>query len=112
MRLLLATFVVALVLPVTFATADTTNHFGTFEISCGGHVLVIVDKPGSSAVVTFDGQPSTSVSILKGLRFSVNGEVVVEFFKPFKEKQATTYCTASEAPGELLEVWTLLTPRS
>ena len=111
MRLLFATFVVALVLPAAFANADTTNHFGTFEINCGGHVLVIVDKPGSSAVVTFDGQPSTSVSILMGFRFSVDGEVVVESFKPFKENQETTYCTASEAPGELLEVWTFLTPR-
>ena len=111
MRLLLATFVGALLLPVAFANADPTNHFGTFEINCGGHVLVIVDKPGSSTVVTFDGQPSTSVSILMGLRFSVNGEVVVEFYKPFKENQETTYCTASEAPGELLEVWTIVTPR-
>ena len=112
MRLLLATFVVALVLPVAFANADTTNHFGTFEINCGGHVLVIVEKSGSSAVVTVDGQPSTSVSILMGFKFSVNGEVVAEFYKPFKEKQETTYCTASDAPGELLEVWTILTPNN
>ena len=105
MRLLLATFVGALLLPVAFANADPTNHFGTFEINCGGHVLVIVDKPGSSTVVTFDGQPSTSVSILMGLRFSVNGEVVVEFYKPFKESYGDDVLhgkrSARRAPGGL-----------
>jgi hypothetical protein len=112
MRFVLATFVVALALPVASANADPTNHFGTFEVTCGGHTLVITDKPGSSTVVTFDGQPSTSVSILMGLVFSVDGEVVVEFHKPFTTHQDVTVCTASEAPGELLAVETILTPRS
>ena len=43
MRLLLAVIVGAsLVLPTATASADPTNHFGTFEITCGGHNLVIV----------------------------------------------------------------------
>jgi len=50
------------------AGADPTNHFTeSFTILCGGHAIVIISKPGSSTAVTFDGQPSTSVSVLFGL---------------------------------------------
>jgi hypothetical protein len=114
MRLLLAVIVGALgtlVLPTATASADPTNHFGTFEITCGGHSLVIVSKPGSSNVVTFDGQPSTSVSILKGLTYTVNGVVMEEFHKPFTSHQDVTVCTETPAPGELVVVETILTPR-
>jgi hypothetical protein len=110
-RVLLAVIVGALVLPTATASADPTNHFGTFEITCGGHSLVIVSKPGSSNVVTFDGQPSTSVSILKGLTYTVDGVVVEEFHKPFTSHQDVTVCTETPAPGELVVVETILTPR-
>jgi hypothetical protein len=115
MRLLLAVIVGALgvlVLPMATASADPTNHFGTFEITCDGHSLVIVSKPGSSNVVTFDGQPSTRVSILKGLTVTVNGVVVEEFHKPFTRHQDVTVCTEVSPPGELVVVETILTPRS
>ena len=111
MRLFLATLTIALVLPASTANADPTNHFGTFTISCGGHALVITSQPGASNVVTFDGQPSNSVSVLMGLTFTVDGDVVMEFHKPFVDRQDVTVCTSSEAPGELLVVETLLTPR-
>ena len=101
----------ALVLPTATASADPTNHFGTFEITCGGHSLVISDKPGSSNVVTFDGQPSTSVTILKGFTVFVDGVVVEEFHKPFTRHQDVTLCTETPAPGELVVVETILTPR-
>jgi hypothetical protein len=110
-RLLLAVIVGVLVLSTATASADPTNHFGTFEITCGGHSLVIVSKPGSSNVVTFDGQPSTSVSILKGLTYTVDGVVVEEFHKPFTSHQDVTVCTETPAPGELVVVETILTPR-
>ena len=90
---------------------DPTNHFGTFTLTCGEHTLVIRNQPGASNVVTFDGEPSTSGSVLKGLTFSIDGEVVLEFHKQFVEHQDVTICTAGEAPGELLVVETLLTPR-
>jgi len=113
MKLALAAIVAALLIPVAAANADPTNHFATFTLTCGEHTLVITDKPGSSAVVTFDGQSSTSVSILKGIRFTENygQDVVFESYKPFVEHQTTTYCSSSQAPGELLEAWTILTPR-
>jgi hypothetical protein len=113
-RLLLAVIVGALgalVLPTATASADPTNHFETFEITCGGHSLVIVSKPGSSNVVTFDGQLSTSVSILKGLTISVDGVVVEEFHKPFTSHQDVTVCTEVSTLGELVVVETILTPR-
>ena len=113
MRLLFAALTAALLLPATTASADPTNHFGTFEITCGGHSLVISDKPGSSTVVTFDGQPSTSVSILKGLVASIDGTVVFEFHKPFTAHQDTTVCTATGPdPGETQVVEMILTPRN
>jgi hypothetical protein len=110
-RLLLAVIVGALVLPTATASADPTNHFGTFEITCDGHSLVIADKPGSSNVVTFDGQPSTSVSILQGLTVTVDGVVVEEFHKPFTSHQEVTACTEVTPPGVLVVVETILTPR-
>jgi hypothetical protein len=47
---------------------------------CGGHEYVIVSKPGSSNIVTIDGQPSTGVSVLFGLYVTdENGDFVVDF---------------------------------
>ena len=114
MRLLLAVIVGALgalVLPTATASADPTNHFGTFEITCDGHSLVISDKPGSSNVVTFDGQPSTSVSILKGFTITIDGVVDEEFHKPFTRHQDVTVCTESPEPGVLVVLELINTPR-
>jgi hypothetical protein len=96
------------------ASADPTNHFGTFEIQCGSDLLVIASKPGSSTVLTINGEPSNSVSILMGLTVIENGAVVFEFHKPFVQNhpEAVTVCTEVD-PGPGLEVIaeTLLTPR-
>ena len=72
---------------------------------------MIVSKPGSSNVVTFDGQPSTSVSILQGITVTVDGVVVEEFHKPFTSHQDVTVCTESPEPGVLVVLETILTPR-
>ena len=69
---------------------------------------MIVSKPGSSNVVTFDGQPSTSVSILVGLTISVDGVVVEEFHKPFTSHQDVTVCTEAESPPSFVVVETIL----
>jgi hypothetical protein len=50
------------------------------------------------------GQPSTSVSILKGLTVTVDGVVVEEFHKPFTSHQDVTVCTEVSPPGELVVV--------
>jgi hypothetical protein len=106
-----ALILVALVVPTATASADPTNHFGTFEITCDGHSLVISDKPGSSNVVTFDGQPSTSVSILKGFTITIDGVVDEEFHKPFTRHQNVTVCTESPEPGVLVVLELINTPR-
>jgi hypothetical protein len=95
------------------ASADPTNHFGTFEIQCGSDLLVIVSKPGSSNVVTVNGEPSNSVSILMGLTMIENGEVVFEFHKPFalNHPEAVRVCSEVDpGPGLEVIVETLLTP--
>lgn len=106
----LATLVVGLSV-IGAASADPTRHFGTFEAVCDGHTLVLVSKPGSSAVVTLDGQDSTSVSILKGIVITDNGVVVFEFHKPFTEKHDVVVCTGTFAPGVTFVAETILTPR-
>jgi hypothetical protein len=80
------------------ATADPVQAFDTFTIQCGSDTLVIVSKPGSSNVVTINGVPTNSVSILMGMIVTVNGEVVEEFHKPYTENQDVTICTFDEGP--------------
>jgi hypothetical protein len=93
------------------AGADPIRHFDvTFDIICGGNTLTIISKPGSSAVVTVNGEPSNSVSILVGLRLvDDQGNVVVDFRKPGNQPVQT--CTDTSAPpGWTATATTLITP--
>ncbi|MCA1706613.1 MAG: hypothetical protein LC808_26460 [Actinobacteria bacterium] len=94
------------------APADPTQHFGTFTIACGGNTIVIVSKPGSSNVVTFNGEESTSVSILFGYHLEdASGNVIVDFHKPVTEHMQLTTCTdTSVPPGFTGTAETLITP--
>ena len=95
------------------ATADPTQHFDlSFTIVCGGHEYVIVSKPGSSNILTVDGQPSNGVSVLFGLYVTdENDNVVVDFRKPGAASAKATVCTdTSWPPGWTATAWTLLTP--
>jgi hypothetical protein len=94
------------------ASADPVQHFGTFTIQCGGNTLVIVSKPGSSNVVTVNGSPSNSVSILMGIVVTVDGVVVEEFHKPYTRHQDVTICTEVDpGPGISVVAEVLNTPR-
>jgi hypothetical protein len=84
------------------ASADPVQHFDTFTIQCGSDTLVIVSKPGSSNVVTINGMPTNSVSILMGIIVTVNGEVVFEFHKPYTENQDVTICTFDSGPEHVV----------
>jgi hypothetical protein len=93
------------------AGADPTNHFDvTFTIICGGKALEIVAKPGSSNVVTVNGQPSTQVSVLFGLHVTdAQGNVVVDFRKPGNQPVQT--CTDTSWPsGWTATAETIITP--
>jgi hypothetical protein len=93
------------------AGADPTNHFTeSFTILCGGHAIVIVSKPGSSNAVTFDGRPSTSVSVLFGLHVTdADGNIVVDFRKPGNQPVQT--CTDTSWPaGFTATAYTIITP--
>jgi hypothetical protein len=93
--------------------ADPTNHWtDSFTIVCGGHEYVIVAKPGSSNVITVDGQPSNSVSILFALYVvDDQGNVIVDFRRPGAATANATVCTDTSWPaGWTATAWTLLTP--
>jgi hypothetical protein len=93
------------------AGADPTNHFDvSFTIICGGKALVIVAKPGSSNVVTVNGQPSTQVSVLFGLHVTDNlGNVIIDFRKPGNQPVQT--CTDTSWPtGWTATAETIITP--
>jgi hypothetical protein len=95
----------------TGAGADPTHHFTvTFTIVCGGQDLVIVAKPGSSNVVTVNGEDSTSVSVLFGLHVVDNlGNVVVDFRRP--GNQPVQACTDTSWPtGWTATAQTIITP--
>jgi hypothetical protein len=113
-RLLAAAAIAVAAILVPAAGADPTQHFNTsFAITCGGHTLVIVSKPGSSQVLTFDGLPSNSVSILFGYHVTdPTGAVVVDFHKPITAHQQLSICTdTSWPPGYTATAETLITPR-
>jgi hypothetical protein len=102
MRRLLALAALAMCLALGTAgtaSADPLNHFETFTVTCGDDVLVITEKPGASTVVTFNGEPSTSVSILMGLTVTDNGDVLIDFHKPFTEHQDVTICHEAGLPA-------------
>ena len=93
------------------AGADPTNHFTvTFTIICGGNDLAIVAKPGSSNVVTVNGQPSTSVSVLFGLHVvDDQGNVVVDFRRP--GHQPVQSCTDTSWPsGWTASAYSIISP--
>jgi hypothetical protein len=71
------------------ASADPVRHFGVFTINCGNDVYVIVSKPGSSNVVSVNGMPSNSISILMGftVKDRATGAVLEEFHKPYALNQ-------------------------
>jgi hypothetical protein len=81
------------------AGADPTRHFtGSFDVICGGNTLTIADKPGSSNVITVNGQPSNSVSILFGMTIRVDGEVVFDFQKATNNPNVVV-CEVPVEPG-------------
>jgi hypothetical protein len=71
------------------ASADPVRHFENFTITCGDDVYVIVSKPGSSNVVTLNGAPSNSISILMGItvKDTATGAILDEFHKPYTLNQ-------------------------
>jgi hypothetical protein len=92
------------------AGADPTQHFtGSFDVFCGGNTLTIVDKPGSSNVITVNGQPSNSVSILFGLTIRENGEIVFDFQKA-TDNPKVVVCDVEPEPGFEFTVRVINTP--
>ena len=114
MRRFLASLFVGALLAGVLASdvgADPTQHFtGSFTIVCGGNSFVIVSKPGSSNVVTVNGQPTTSVSVLFGLHVTDDqGATVIDFRRPGNQPVQT--CTdTSWPPGWTATAETIITP--
>ena len=99
MKRLTAAVVLALAYLVSAAnpvSADPIQHFSTFTVTCAGTVFELVSKPGSSNVVTVNGVPSTSVSVLMGLTIMVDGVVVFEFHKPYTLNHSERIATCVE----------------
>lgn len=99
MKRSIAAIVLALVYLVSAgnaASADPIQHFSTFSITCARTTFVLVSKPGSSNVVTVNGVPSNSISILMGLTITVDGAVVFEFHKPYTLNQSDRIATCIE----------------
>jgi hypothetical protein len=93
------------------AGADPTLHFtGTFVITCGGNTLTLVAKPGSSNVLTVNGQPSNSVSVLLGVTVTENGEVVLDMQKATNNPNSTVCEEPTGVPGETVTVRVINTP--
>lgn len=94
-------------------SADPIQHFSTFSITCAGTVFEIVSKPGSSNVVTVNGVPSNSISILMGITITVNGTTVFEFHKPYTLNQSDriAICTENgDPPGVTVVAEVKFTP--
>jgi hypothetical protein len=95
------------------ANADPVRAFETFEVQCGSDRLVVVSKPGSSTVVTINGLPSNSVSILMGITITIGGVVVTEFHKPYTQHQDVKTCTEVDpGAGTTIVLQVLNTPPS
>jgi hypothetical protein len=91
--------------------ADPVNHVDTFTSQCGSDTLVLVAKPGSSNILTINGAPTNSVSILMGITVTVAGVVAYEFHKPYTENQQVTVCDEIDpGPGTTIVVEVLNTP--
>jgi hypothetical protein len=119
-RLLVTIAVVLLGFAAVAATAgaDPTRHFTVpFTILCGPNQdieVVIVSKPGSSNVVTVNGQPTNAVSILFSL-YVVDDQnnVVVDYHKPsasHDHPQIQTCVDTSWPPGWSATAETRITP--
>ena len=94
-------------------SADPIQHFSTFSITCAGTVFEIVSKPGSSNVVTVNGVPSNSISILMGITVTVDGLIVFEFHKPYTSNQSDriAICTENgDPPGVVVVAEVKFTP--
>ena len=92
------------------AGADTTRHFtGSFDIFCGGKTLTVVDKPGSSNVITVNGQPTNSISVLFGVTIRENGEVVFDFQKATNNPNVVE-CGVEAEPGVEITIRVINTP--
>jgi hypothetical protein len=92
------------------AGADPTQHFTeSFDIVCAGNTLTIVSKPGSSNVITVNGQPSNSVSILFGLTVREHGEVVFDFQKATNNPNVVV-CHIPAEPGTEITLRVINTP--
>jgi hypothetical protein len=107
-RKLSCTFLV-LALSALFAQpagADPTKHFTElFPITCGDVTYVLVSKQGSSTIITANGAPSNSVSVL--FRLIIGGETIVD--KPLPNTQHLQVCTGT-SDGLPLTAWTIITP--
>ncbi|MEK6227594.1 MAG: hypothetical protein AABM40_15035 [Chloroflexota bacterium] len=116
MKRLIAAIVLALVYVASAsapASADPVRHFSTFTITCAGTVFELVSKPGSSTVVTVNGVPSNSVSVLMGLTITVDGVVVFEFHKPYTLNQSDRIAVCTEngdPPGVVVVAEVKFTP--
>jgi hypothetical protein len=66
-------------------------------------------KPGSSNVITVNGQPSNSVDILFGIKIREDGEVVFDFQKATNNPNVVT-CTAPAEPGTEITARVIITP--
>jgi hypothetical protein len=115
MRKVLLAFVAALAVAAAsaqLAAADPTRHFTeSFPIDCGGKTYLLVSKVGSSQVITVDGVPSNSVSVLFRLVLSGPSGSQTLVDKPLPKTAHLTVCTGpGDSPGETITAWTLITP--
>jgi len=114
LRMLAAASLAAALIVAPTAGADPTQHFSdSFPITCGGHTYLLVSKVGASQIVSIDGVPSNSVSILFGITVVDNatGAVLFESQKPSIDHQQYTTCVDHSVPGITATALTLLTPR-
>jgi hypothetical protein len=93
------------------AAADPTQHVvDAFDIKCGGDTYTVVAKPGSSNVLTVNGEPSNSVSVLFGLTVREGGEVVFEFPQKAENNPTVIVCEDNPAPGVEVTFRVIITP--
>ena len=117
MRKVVSLVVLALALAagvVPPAGADPTRHFTeAFPITCGNDVYVIVSKPGTSQVLTVNGDDSNAVSVLFRLvNTTPSGVATTLVDKPLPQNGKAVVCTTEGlAPGDVITAWTLITPR-
>jgi hypothetical protein len=94
------------------AGADPTQHFvDAFDITCGGDTYTVVSKPGSSNVLTVNGEPSNSVAgPLFGITVREGGEVVFEFQRVENNPNVIVCEGHPEEPGVEVTLRVIITP--